>query len=74
MSDGAVKLASSRYFLVSLQPYFTGLNEAKGARGGLASGSIRGISARNASIWGISLGIVSAGSICIGAKLSSISS
>ena len=74
MSDGAVKLTSSKYFLVSLQPYFTGFNEAKGARTDLASGSIREICARNAPIQGISLGIASAGGICVGAKLSSISS
>ena len=50
MSDGAAMLAYSGYFLCHPRPCLNGLNEAKYAGGGLAAGSIRGISARGASV------------------------
>ena len=50
MSDGAAILACSEYFLGCPRPRSIGPSEAKGAGGGLAAGSIRGISARGASV------------------------
>ena len=79
MSDRAAMLACSGYFLGCPRPCLTRAREAKIAEGDLVAGSIRVISARDVSVWGVSGGPVSARNasardICVDAKLFSISS
>lgn len=60
MVNRAVMLACSRYFLDCPQLCLTETSIAKGTRDDSAMGSMEGVFAVGISIWGVSVGVVSA--------------